>query len=170
MDFKTTLEIGKESENLAIKYFNKHNIKYQDVRNNKEYQNIDIDFITDKLGTVEAKYNLTDAILGKQGLFIWWELEVGDNLGWWYKSKADYFLFFGNTENGVLIKNDDTLKQVIEEAIKNGDHSKYGNNRFDSIKDKRFNSYVVAKSMRYYLEDLEKTEVNLNKIIKRKVA
>jgi len=28
MDFKTALEVGKQSEDIAIKYFNKNNIRF----------------------------------------------------------------------------------------------------------------------------------------------
>jgi hypothetical protein len=165
--FSESLKTGKIAEAFAEEYFKKQNINYQDVRNNQEYRDIDVDYLTDKLGKVEVKYNLVDALKGKQGFFVWWELEVGDKPGWWYKSKADYFLFFSDKGSGILIKNDDNLKQIIEWAIENGDHSFNGDNRFDYKQDRRWNEIITAKSMRYYLEDLKKN-VDILHFVKRK--
>ena len=164
--FQSSLLIGKEAERQAEKYFNKHGYKFIDVRNNPEYRNIDVDYIVGGLGKVEVKLNFNNARKGKVGWFFWVELEVGKNQGWYYKSKADYFLFFNEYGNGILIKNDDVFKSIVNEGIEIGNHSENGNFRFDHIKDYRKDGYVIAKNMRLYLDCCK--DANIQKIVKRK--
>ena len=164
MSFYDSLEVGKTAELKAEQYFNDNGFKYTDVRNDKQYQLNDIDYIVEGLGTVEVKQNLTDAMKGRQGRFIWIELSVGNKDGWWYKSTTDYFLFFNCDNDFILIPNNETFKNIVNDAIENGDHSEIGINRFDYKYDKRYNRFIKATCMRLYL-DILKTKM---RIIKRK--
>jgi len=159
--FSETNKIGKKYEYSAIKFFKKHGIKYENVSSNKDYH----DFITDKLGKVEVKLNYHDAIYYHPGLYFWIELEVGDSEGWWHKTTADHFLFYNTEDSAVLIRNDDVFKKFINDLIQNGDRYV---NRFDYKADQRYNRVIQAKNMRCYLEQLENTQVNLTKIVKRR--
>ena len=166
-NFAQALEVGKLAESYAEKYFAKHNISYQDVRDNPEYQRIDVDYVT-SVGKIEVKQNLHEAAKYHPGKFFWIETEVGNNQGWWHFNDTDYFLFFNDTGNGILLKNDDTFKNFINNLITNGDHSDYAFNRFDYKKDSRYNGYITAKSMRVYLEQLDSSGIDIQRLIKRK--
>jgi hypothetical protein len=170
MDFKDSYNRGLIAENWAIEYFNKQHLTYQDVRDNKEYQKIDVDFLVETLGKVEVKLNLYDACKYYPGQFFWVETEIDNKNGWWNFTETDYFLFFNpETNNGILIQNNQQFKDFINNLIENGNRSI---NRFDYKPDRRYNKIVTAKNMRVYLEqfnDLKDTEVNITKIIKRKL-
>lgn len=167
--FQKSYRKGKEAEKAAEQYFLKHRINYTDVRDDQYYRNIDIDYLTD-IGTVEVKQNFHDAMYGRKGLYFWIELELDykDKSGWWYKTEADYLLFNSCTGNSILIKNDAIFKDYINHKIIYGDHSPYGENRIDTIKDQRYNRVIDVKNMRVYLDLLNETDVNITKIIKRK--
>jgi hypothetical protein len=168
MNFQESLEIGKQAEQFAEKYFTKFNMKFKDVRADKSYQDLDVDYIVDGLGMVEVKQNFHEAKYGKKGKFFWIELQVENNQGWWNFTKADYFLFFNQDGNGIHIKNDSIFKELINNYIEHGDHSQYGNNRFDFNPDERTYGNILIKNMRVYLEDLENTNVKIQKVIWRR--
>jgi len=44
-NYKSDIYIGVKSEDLIINWFKKNNFKYEDKRNDKNYRNMDIDFI-----------------------------------------------------------------------------------------------------------------------------
>jgi hypothetical protein len=158
MDFERSKQLGKEAEEFAKEYFERNGYHYLDVSENRLYQKNDIDFILKELGTVEVKLNLNKAVLGQPGLFFWVELSVGNRPGWFYYSKANYFLFFnGEGSQGVLIKNNKAFKDKINDFIKNYRHNSNGYLRFDRKKDKRKNSqgFVEAVCMRVYVKKLE---------------
>jgi hypothetical protein len=159
---------GKITEAFAKEYFKKLGITYKDVSNDKEYQKIDSDFLTDKYGKVEVKRNYHDAKYGKPGYYFWIELELdNEKRGWWYKSTADHFLFLQHDgKKGIIIKNDDIFKNYINNAIDNGSHSSYGDNRFDPVKDERYGRYIDVLNMRVYTADVPE-EINLQKLTKR---
>jgi hypothetical protein len=161
MDFERSKQLGKETEQFAKEYFERKRYHYIDVTENSIYQKDDIDFIVEELGTVETKLNLHKAVLGKSGLFFWVELSVGNHPGWFYYSKADYFLFFnGEGSYGVLIKNDKGFKDKINNYIENYRHNSNGYFRFDYKKDGRNNyrGFITSTCMRVYLEKLEEVK------------
>jgi hypothetical protein len=166
MNFQDSYKRGSIAENWAIEYFNKHKLSFQDVRDNKEYWKIDVDFLVDTLGKVEVKVNLYDACLYHSGTFFWVEIEINNNNeiknGWWKFTETDYFLFFNpENHNGILIQNNQQFKDFINNLIENGDRSI---NRFDCRQDYGNNRFV--KNMRVYLEQIP-DDVNLHFIIKR---
>jgi hypothetical protein len=156
--FEECLEKGKEAEQWSINYFKKNNIIYSDVREDPEYQEIDIDFITDTLGKVEVKNNYYDALYGKQGWFFRIELDNDKRHGWWGKTKANYFIFYCE-KKAILIKNNNTFKNFVNNAIENGNHSNSGNNRFDITPDNYYGKTIYSKTMRIYITDLENTGI-----------
>jgi hypothetical protein len=164
MTFKDALAVGKKSKQFAEDYFKKQNISYKDVRDDKTYRKIDVDYLTD-IGKVEVKLNFYDAMKGHKGWYFWIEISIDDKPGWWQFNQTDYFLFHGG-DKAILIKNDDAFKNKINYFIENGDHSERGLNRFDYKQDRRYDKYVTAKCMRVYLEDLN--DIEITKIIKRK--
>ena len=166
-DFKKSMIIGKQAEKYAEQYFIKNKWQYKDVRNNPDYWKIDIDYIVNN-ETYEVKRNFHNAIYGRAGWYFWIELKVGNNLGWWYKTQADYFLFFSADGDGILIRNNESFKKKIENFIEYGDHSLGGNQRYDIIKDKRKDRYIEATNMRVYIKNLLIDGVNIKKIINRK--
>ena len=151
MDFEKSIKLGGISESTAENYFKSRGYKYHDVRSIKEYQLNDIDYIVEGLGSVEVKRNLHNAEKGRRGLFFWIELKVGGSEGWYYKSKADYFLFNGDS-GFVLIKNSNGFRSIIDNAINNGNHEQDGENRIDVISDYRKSGYIQAHCMRVYLD------------------
>ena len=167
MTFEKAIEKGQKSELIAEQFFKKQNYTYIDVRDNPQYQKQDIDYIVNELGSVEVKTNYHIALYGRPGYFFWIEISVGNNEGFWYKSKADWFMFLNDKGSGILIENNELFKLYINNLIDNGDHSAYGNNRFDTIKDKRYNRYIEVVNMRVYLESIDK-KLNIIKIVKRK--
>lgn len=60
--------------------------------------------------------------------------------------------------SGALIRNDINFINYVNDAIKNGDHSIYGNHRFDYKKDER---YTKSEAMRDFItrQDDEKSEI-----------
>jgi len=168
--YLTANEKGRKAEQTAEQYFTKHKLNYIDVRNNPEYWKTDIDYIVDELGTVEVKYNYYDALRGMLGQFIRFELYMNNEpKGWWFFTTADYFLFFNEFNNGLLIKNDYKLSNYINDAIKNGNHSNYGNNRFDTIVDIVGSNYKEVTLMRAYVTDLINNNIEITKIVNRKI-
>jgi hypothetical protein len=160
MDFESSLETGKKSEKIFEQWLRKHYKRYADVSSDVEYQKKDIDFITNK-ESFEVKLNLNDARKGKAGLFFWAELESGNNLGWWYYCKADYFAFF-NPENTefMLLRHDKTFRDFINEKIKTASHDGGGFYRFDYKFDRIYDNFTVRKKlMRVYLSELDKEGV-----------
>jgi len=167
-DFNRNLSIGKKAELFAESYFKKQNILYQDVRDDREYQKIDVDYVADKYNKVEVKCNYGDARYGRKGIYFWVELQVGKNKGWWYFSQADYFFFNDTEKSGIIVENNCTFKDFVNNAVECGDHGSYGNNRIDRIKDKRYHGDIDVVNMRVYLEDIVNLAgVNLTKIAKR---
>jgi hypothetical protein len=157
-NFVDSYRTGLQCEKHAEEYFKRIRLNYRNVSGEPQYQAIDIDFIVDGLGTVEVKQNYHTALKGHQGDFVWIELEVGNNPGWWYKTKADYFIFWGSyngLQNNRFLKiKVSDIKEIADELIQNGDHSEYGLNRFDYKADQRYNKIITAKSMRLYLEQI----------------
>jgi hypothetical protein len=172
MAFYESMEVGKQAERYAERYFKKHNMKYEDVREEKAYQAIDVDYLVEGLGKVEVKQNYHDAQYGKEGKFFWIELEVGNKQGWWYFTKADYFLFFNGERNGIIIKHDEGFRNIVDRYISNGDHSKSGESRIDIVPDERWDRYIPVTNMRMYLETLEVSleheGIEITKIVKRR--
>jgi hypothetical protein len=149
---------GLECEKLTEIYFVGQNLAYKNVTNIAEYRAIDVDFIADGLGAVEVKKNYHTALKGYPGDFFWIELQVGNSPGWWYKTTADYFIFWGSfdgKENNRFLKIKVLdIKDIVDGLIQNGDHSETGLNRFDYKKDQRSNKIIIAKSMRLYLKQI----------------
>ena len=170
MSFTQSLEVGKRAESQAEEYFQKRNWNYLDVRNNRQYQLEDVDYIVEDFGKVETKVNYHKAIKGRQGNFIWLELLVGNSPGWWHTTRADYFMFFSENRSGIIIKNDTHFQNIVNDLIENGDHSSEGNNRIDVIRDMRYFGCVNVVLMRLYIEDLEETKVSFSRLTTRSEA
>jgi len=149
---------------MAEAIFREKGLDYIDVRDDPEYQSIDVDYVINGK-KFEVKKNYHEARLGRPGLFFWAELSVGDNEGFWYRSKADYFMFFDDDGNGIVIKNTDAFRNVVTGFIENGDHGYNGKNRIDTIKDKRYGGYIEARNLRVYLDDLEAAGIDTIKKI-----
>ena len=163
-EFFESLKIGKIAESYAEEYFRKHNIKYEGVQDNLEYQKKDIDYLT-SIGTVEVKMNFIYALKYHPGIFFWIETEVGNNKGFWYLTETDWFLFFDGNKNGILIQNNQIFKDFVNNLIQTGDREI---NRLDYKADKKRNGKIVtAKSMRLYLFQLENSGVNYQLIVNR---
>jgi len=169
-NFERNLDTGKKAELFAEKYFQGKNISYQDVRDCPEHRKIDVDYLTDKLGSVEVKCNYVDAMYGRKGKYFWVELFVGEKDGWWRFCKADHFLFNDTESRGIIIENSPALRRFINNAIEDGDHSPHGNNRIDRVKDKRYGGYITVVNMRCYFEDLNTAGIPYVNIIKRKTV
>jgi len=167
-NFNKNLTLGKKAEMFAEKYFQKQGIDYKDVRDCPEHRKIDVDYITDKYGKVEVKCNYADAKYGRKGKYFWVELEVGDNKGWWYFCETDHYFFNDTESRGILIENSDAFKAFVNHCIEYGDHSKYGNNRIDSVEDERYGGYITVVNMRCYFEDLTNAGIPFVNLIKRK--
>ena len=167
-NFDNDLTTGKKAELFAEKYFQKHGINYKDVRDCLEHRKIDVDYITDKYGSVEVKCNHVDAMYGRKGKYFWVELEVGNNKGWWYFCEADHFLFNNIEDRGIIIENSDAFKAFVNRAIEYGDHSKYGDNRIDRVKDKRYGGHITVVNMRVYIDTLVEAGIPFVNLIKRK--
>ena len=164
MSFIKSLEIGKGAEQFAENYFKKNKLDYIDVRNDKEYQNIDVDYIVNNKRW-EVKKNYQNAMKGHKGWFFWIEISIDDKQGWWQFNDTDYFFFVGDNK-GIILKNDNKFKSIINNMIENGNHSEYGINRYDYIKDFRYNGFVTAKCMRVYIDDIK--DIEIINVIKRK--
>jgi len=167
-NFKRDLTTGEKAELFFEKYCKTQNISYQDVRMDKEYQKADIDYITDKLGKVEVKCNYKDAMYGRPGRYFLIELYQGEKDGWWHYSKPDWFCFNDTENSGILIENSPSFRKFINNCIESGDHSKYGNNRIDKIKDKRPYGYITMTCMRVYISDMIDSGLPLVNIVTRR--
>ena len=170
MAWNESLTLGKKAERFAEDYFKSQGLNFQDVRDVVEYRKQDIDYIVDGLGTVEVKMNLQDARKYRPGLFFWVETFISEGgkkrPGWFYFSKADYFLFFDKDGGGIIIKNDAVFKNFVNGLLHKGDISW---NRFDFCKDVWFSRYdVTAENMRIYFEQLKQSDVDYRRIVKRK--
>jgi len=161
VQWKTNVRIGKAAEDRAVRYFEKQNISYKDVSNDSVFQQMDIDFTTD-IGTVEVKTNYHNARAGKPGYFVWMELEQtkdGDSWqGWFYKCRADWFLFFDKEgKRGLLIRNDTPFRDFVANALANESHSPDSFFRTDTITDNRTTGAIQVSNMRVYLDTLPDT-------------
>ncbi|MCL2440461.1 MAG: hypothetical protein FWD14_01845 [Treponema sp.] len=163
--FNESNKVGKTAEAFAEQFFKKYNISYRNISDDKKHH----DFLTDRFGKVEVKRNYHDAIWGKKGLYFWVELELDykEFTGWWYKTKADYFLFFNEKGSAILIKNDTVFKDYVNHKIKYGEQTPYGENRIDFKKDQRYNRVIDVKNMRIYLDNLNDTGIDIKKYVKR---
>ena len=153
---------GKNAEERAIQYFHEKNVEFEDVREIKYFQNIDVDFVTKEYGKIETKLNLHDALKGKQGKFFWVETAINysQSKAWFFVSEADYYFFIQENSNVcIMIKNDFNFQDYVNKAIAIGDHSFYGNFRYDQKLDNRSYGVVVATCMRIYLDDLKDSGV-----------
>jgi len=163
--FTESLELGKKYELLAEAYFKKRNLDYTDVRDNREYQAIDVDYIANNY-KYEVKFNYHIPQKGHPGVFFWVELEIGNKPGWWNFNQTDYFFFFGES-GAILIKNTNEFKERVNYNIEHGNHGSMGKARFDYKQDARYNGYVTAKSMRCYIEDYE--EFIVDRLVTRRL-
>jgi hypothetical protein len=95
-EFKNSLTLGKLGEEEVIKYFNKQEIEFVDVRNDKDYQSKDVDFVLYTSMDAWCVDIKTDNMISKTGnLFI--ETTSNKELGkkgWLYASKADEIWYF----------------------------------------------------------------------------
>jgi hypothetical protein len=166
-DFKKSMIIGKQAEKYAEQYFIKNKWQYKDVRNIKEYQIIDVDYLVNN-EKWEVKKNIHNALYGKKGYYFWIEISIDNdiNRAWWYFNKTDFF-FFISEEKSIIIENNILFINYINELILNGDHSKEGANRIDIIKDKRKDGYIEAKNLRVYLENIP-SDIKITNIINRR--
>jgi hypothetical protein len=152
--FNAALQIGKKSEQFAERFFKSRKYDFQDVRDDPKYQAIDVDYIVGG-ELYEVKQNLHIAQKGIPGEFIWIELSIDEKPGWWQFTKADYFLFCSPDHKRMVKIRVKDIKDTIESAIENESHSSESLYRFDYKKDIRYNKFVVAKSMRVYLSEIE---------------
>ena len=172
-NFKTDVTgKGKFAENDFINYFNSNtsnrNKRLFDVRDNFEYQNLDIDFVIDNEGgnelpdidtvfsnkkryiKVEVKYS-GPAYKTRKYAF---EMISHSNFGWGYKTKCDYIYT-------TLIR--DYKKDPYDIAVRGIiDFKKWEN--FISDKENRREIYVnrdenVIINIMTYLEDMEKHKI-----------
>jgi len=159
---------GDKAELFFEKYCKIQNISYQDVRLDKEYQKIDVDYKTCKYGLVEVKKNYKDALYGRKGKYFLIELYQGESQGWWHYSKPNWFCFNDTERRGILIENSPAFRKFVNNCIEDGDHGTYGDNRIDKIKDKRWNGYITMICMRVYMEDIISAGIPFVNLIKRK--
>ena len=60
------------------------------------------------------------------------------------------------------------FKNYVNNCIENGNHSFYGDNKYDFKEDYRYSGNITAKCMRIYLSDFYKSGCSYVNICKRK--
>lgn len=164
-DFKTTLSLGHQIEDLAEDYFTTNNWDYVDVRGTTEYQKIDVDYVLtrcDKQELWEVKLNYHDAKYKRPGEYVWIELSYENQRGWWDYAEPDYFFFYNaDLQKGVIIKRDEAFIKYVNEQIADS------NNVFDYPSDRRHNKIVKFKCLCLYIEDIP-ADIEMTKLIKRR--
>lgn len=117
INFKDSINQGKEGEFIFKEDFlNFLQIEYIDVTGCQKFQVLDTDFKA-KIGMYEIKANYKD----DEQLFIEeytnFNKEFGPiSLGWWYKSKADLFVFLSKkTRNMILLPFTEEIKKHYEQ-------------------------------------------------------
>jgi hypothetical protein len=154
MNFYEASLMGKKSESLAEAHFKRRGLDFEDVRDCSRYQAVDVDYVVNgKL--YEVKQNFHVAKKGPPGEFIWVELSIDEKPGWWYFTKADYFLFFSLDGRQFVEIPVDKIRDKINSAIENRRHTQNCLYRFDYTKDCRYYGVVTAKSIRVYLSEIE---------------
>lgn len=111
---------GKESEAKIIPFLSWFfpNAKIEDVRENREFQFCDVDFVAQMLDgrklLVEIK---SDKYLGKTGNFLveaFRRYSSGDGiLGWLYRSRADYIFFWASSIEKIYVLKMERIKAYI---------------------------------------------------------
>ena len=119
-EFRDCLQKGKQGEIVFKGWCDKEGWKYIDVTDIEEYQDIDVDFITtdkkNNQGYVEVK---TQAKVKKGELYIELTTDTG-GIGWWYKSKANLFAFYGGyPSNKMYLIKAKLLKEYIANSTLN---------------------------------------------------
>lgn len=92
--FNSENKKGKYGEELVIKYLKATNISYEDVRLEKEYQKIDVDFL---VGPRNRKWEVkTDTIMNSTGNIVL-ETHIEQNgvcnPGYWGVTEADVLIY-----------------------------------------------------------------------------
>ena len=83
-------------------------IPFKDVRDNELYRSIDVDFLLFGNAKFEIKLNGDE----KKIRFLEYKNKTinKQELGWFYKSKADYFVFILPSKKFIILKNDDNFR------------------------------------------------------------
>jgi hypothetical protein len=163
--FKESYKNGLLAEKAFENYFK--NLIIQNVQDKKEYRDIDIDYLC-KNGTYEVKINLIDFEKGiKERGF---RIEIGDtegkSVGWWHKSKADFFCFFDYLcKDFIVIRNSQKFREYINQKIKSECHDSNSYYRYDYTKDYRYNGIITMVTMRVYLSELKRNGFVVRKSI-----
>ncbi len=91
-DFYTDLERGEVGENKFIELCNRLNFKCVDVSDEKEYQDLDVDFIVDNT-LVEVKTDYKIAETSNLYIEVWSSNKIGYK-GWYQKTKCEYMYVY----------------------------------------------------------------------------
>lgn len=105
LDFHQDIEKGIPGEEMYIQYLINNNIHYVDVRSEKDYRKMDVDFLVgEKERMVDVKTNYKD---NDQLIFETYgncEPKYGKKTdGWAYTSWAEYFVFI-SLDTGKMIE------------------------------------------------------------------
>ena len=119
-DFERAYSIGQIGENVFIEYINK-NLKpgsvLRDVREDKEFQNKDIDFIIENLDINEVKtFEVkTETTLSNKFSIVYWKDINQQKKGWIQVTEADYIFLYKQQTNKAYILNTPLLKKYVNQ-------------------------------------------------------
>lgn len=107
--------IGGRSESIFIDDFiNFLGLSYRDVRDNDIYRGMDVDFLVD-----DKKFEVKNNSDYKNILIQEYKDYEKKILGWFYTSKADYFVFIMPDRKMIILKNSVDFKIYYKNSIKN---------------------------------------------------
>jgi hypothetical protein len=111
MGFYEDIQLGKVAEKLFLKHFK--DTPFLDVRNDKEYQKIDVDFVNSKTGEkVEVKGNFTKY----ENLFL--EIISSTNInssGWYNHTQADTLAYLMLEKSIMIFIPLELLREAVKE-------------------------------------------------------
>ncbi|MEL7646990.1 MAG: hypothetical protein AAGU76_02800 [Sedimentibacter sp.] len=116
--FKQTLQKGEQGEVAFIQYCESKNIPLIDVRNDKEFQKIDVDFIVGNKGTrveIKTEYSYGKYSKDKQRFYVEDISSQSINSDGWYRyCQADILVDFDALNNIMYFFRLVDLKEYIE--------------------------------------------------------
>ena len=124
MDFNSSNTIGKRGEHLTKQYLNNNGWLTVDTAGHKLFQQIDIDMVIEKNGTVYTVDVKTDRHVSKNFFIETVSNDTKNTLGCIYVTKADYwFYYFEDSDECFIFKPADMIKHIEENNFRKVSHA-----------------------------------------------
>lgn len=120
--FKKDHQSGKRGEAIFADYLSRKGFKFEDVSENKEYQDDDVDFVVEsKLGKKVSFEVKNDSMIHKTGNIFYESISNVDHntVGCFEKTKSEFMVICSEPSSVFYIAKSDFLREYVKENKNN---------------------------------------------------